>query len=180
VTDINPEVSESAEYAGPSDRRVIRVRWLRQPAVQLVVGSLAAGAMVLLYPSPNSLLIDLSGPYFWILPAGFTAIAIVVVFSFYFGYVRAVEVTASEIVFAIGAQRVNVAWSSLVPPRGPFVMSINFRYRENGVIQETKTLPVTREMARAILTSPSCPRFSISTEIWKSLQLPAPAERSAV
>jgi hypothetical protein len=130
--------------------------------------------MVLLYPSPNSIMVDGSGPYFWILPAGFTEIAVVVVCSFYFGYVRAIEITSSEIVFAIGPQRVNVGWSSLVAPRGPFVMSINFRYRENGVIQETNTVPVTKEMARAILTSPSCPRFSMSTEIWKSLQLPTP------
>lgn len=92
----------------------------------------------------------------------------------YLEFVRAVKVSEEEVLFLVGRRTLHVKWGDLVPPRSPFLVGITFKYKTEGRIAEEDGLFVTRDQARAILTSPHCPSFSLDGKVWSSLGLNRP------
>lgn len=86
---------------------------------------------------------------------------------------RSIELSDAGVVFRVAFRRLTVPWPDLVPPRRPFHVGILFRYRLNGLVNDSDFMPVGRKQARAILTHPRCPPMDLSPEVLKSIGLAA-------
>jgi hypothetical protein len=111
----------------------------------------------------------------WPILIATASIVVVASLAVFFSFVRRVELSPADLTFAVRFRRVRVSWQDLVPPRQPFFITISFRYRRDGVVQENDGLAVSRPLARVILGHPSCPKFRLDSRIWSSLGMPAPA-----
>jgi hypothetical protein len=158
----------------PPEIRKVRAGWTRSSLLVLLVAAAALGTISSLARSATAH----SAPDWWAMAwplllatGGFVTVACVSVF---FWFVREIELSQREVVFRVGFRRIVVEWQNLVPPRAPYFITIVFRYRKNGVLQENGVLALTRRLAHAILLHPSCPKFEMAAKIWSSLRIRPP------
>jgi hypothetical protein len=106
------------------------------------------------------------------------AIAVFEVF-FFFAIVREVRLFADRVEFVSGVLTTPVPWENLAAPLGPLRVVITFCYRPDGVTVSDRGFPVNRELARAILSYPACPRLDLNPKILRSLGYSANPTRAS-
>ncbi len=92
---------------------------------------------------------------------------------------RRVDISSDGVTFVAGFRGRFVAWKELIPPKYPYNgSSIVFRCRVNrerrSLYGNYQPLPASILQAQAILTHPSCPKFKLKNEIWRSLRMDPP------
>ncbi len=154
----------------------LRAHWIiSEIRIFLALASFCALVMTALYfltPQPS-----IGFTLRWLTEATIGLIAIGML-AYLIAAVRWVEFSKDGVTFAVGLRNKKVAWHDLVPPDSPVSFGIRFRYKFNGKVQQSDTLPVTRELACAILSHPQCPHWEMDPKIWKSLRMKTPSKPS--
>ncbi len=160
---------------GSSDVEYVRAAWIFSSITPLVAGFLALAVVVAFAEGATSHSTGSPSLQYAAIAVAVAGTALVSGVTVLTSFVRAAELTPRGATFRIGTRRVAVRWEELVPPQGPFLLAMTFRYRRDGKVQERDTLVVTRRLARAILSYPSCPRFNLPEPIWASLRMRPPS-----
>jgi hypothetical protein len=152
--------------------RVVGAGWTRSALTPILGMVMLVGAILSIARGATT---DSSSSLFdqvWPILVATACVVVVATLTVFFSFVRQIELTSAQATFRVGFSRVRVAWRDLVPPRAPFFITIVFRYRRDGVVQENSGLVLSRPLARAILEHANCPKFKMDPKIWSSLGLP--------
>ena len=152
----------------------IRANWLLSPVAAVLFAMTLVGIGAAFAESATTHESTAASSPLWPIAIATGSIVVVACATVFFSFVRFVRLSRSGLEFEIGLKSIEVEWDDLVPPRAPYFITINFRYRSAGVIQERAPLTVTRRVARAILQDPRCPRFELDAKVWASLGLTPP------
>ena len=79
----------------------------------------------------------------------------------------------------MGLSHFTVPWGAFVRPEQPYHLGFTLEWKQEGEPGGTRWINVSKRLAGAVVSDPNWPYNSMSSEIWRSLDLSPPARHDA-